>query len=177
MGLSCSCDFEKGEYERWYEPGGLRSAPSGTRCCECGAAIPEGDVVNTTFEFEVYEPEEERPEWNGPPEPFRWAEAEEAVALWDEAYGLAMQAIEAAQERYDAKYGFDREYERCERLAYTSFRCERCGGLAESIEDLGYCMIVPGELPEAHAEYVYEHSGANIRWVPDQNGVLNPKRQ
>lgn len=159
MGLSCSCgEFDKGEYDRWWEPGRRSVPPPGTRCCECDAPLPDGEACQTILHGEVYDPGEIEPEPTEDDDPDESGEAFDA--------------------RFDAwreKHGWDSEYERFER--YTrDYRCERCEGLADAIEDLGYCMIAPGELAEAHCEYVEQSGGAEMIWKRGRDGVLHPRR-
>jgi hypothetical protein len=96
-------------------------------------------------------------------------------ALWDEVYEPIQTAFEFAREEWEEKHGWDDDYERCERCVEEFYRCERCAGLAESIEELGYCFIIPGELISDHEEYVYEQGGS-VRWEKDENGVFQPRK-
>lgn len=170
MGLSCSCgDFDKSELDHWYEPG-RRSIPSaGTRCCECDALLPP-EPCATILLGDVYEPDAERPPH---PEDVLDDEPEDVTLarLWAQRHD----AMEDELSAFDREHGWDSETERFERYT-TEYRCERCGGLAEAIEDLGYCMILPGALAEAHCEYVEQSGGAEMIWKRGRDGIWHPRR-
>lgn len=167
MGLSCSCDdFDKRDHDSWWEPGRRSVPPAGERCCECNALLPEGEKRASIMSGEVYDPGEIEPQ----PRPPWDVDADE---MDDDAFA----AVESTWDIYCDKYGWDSDCERFER--YTSeYRCERCEDLADAIEGLGYCMIAPGDLPSAHAEYVNEHAEQRrhpIIWKPDPDGVWHPR--
>lgn len=155
MGLSCGCDdFDKSDYDHWWEPGRPSVPPSGERCCECNALLPPGEKRATILHGEVYEPDEPCP---------GWPDVDEDVEF----------------EAWADRTGWDWETERCER--YTSeYRCERCADLADAIEALGYCMIAPGELIDSHAEYVNEHAAQRrhtVIWKQNPDGVWHPRTE
>lgn len=174
MGLSCSCDdFDKGEHDRWWEPGSRLVPPAGTRCCECCAplpATPHACIVH----FEVYNPEDEIEPRPPHPEDVLDDEPEDfnLARHWAQRYD----AMEQAQEDYDRRHGWDSDYERFERVRSRDYRCERCDDLADAIEALGYCMIPPGELIESHLEYAEEHGTGNLIWKPFA-GVWHPYKR
>lgn len=61
MGLSCSCDdFDKSDFERWWEPGGKSVPPAWSRCCECNAPLPP-EKHDCIVHMEVYDPGEIEP--------------------------------------------------------------------------------------------------------------------
>lgn len=163
MGLSCACaDFDPSEHDFWWEPGGTAPAPAGCRCCECGAAIPAGETVQTIDHMEVYDPGTEMP-----PHP---DDADEDLS--DEEYRRRERAYDDAADRL----GWDGETERFVRLDRADYRCERCSDLAAAIEDLGYCMVPPGDLAAQHSEYVEQSGGHEVIWKRDRAGVLHPRR-
>lgn len=173
MGLSCSCDdFDKGDHESWWEPGRRSVPPPGTCCCECDALLPAGETCQTILHGEVYDPGEIEPRPQHPDDVLD--DEPDDVNLrrhWRQLY----RAMEDAVDDYDGRHGWDGEYERFER--YTSeYRCERCEGLADAIEDLGYCMIAPGELAAAHCEYVEQSGAPEMIWRRGRDGVLHPRR-
>ena len=163
MGLSCECygDFDKGDFENWWEPGGLAIPPAGAKCCECNAPLPT-EKCESFGHMEVWEPE-----GNPPPHPDDLPDAETIPDA--EAY-----AIERAHDDWKDENGWDDEVERYERCIGSDYRCERCSDLASSIEDLGYCLIGPGELIEDHGEFIAEHGYAPRLWRAGPDGVLNP---
>ena len=193
MGLSCACyDFDKGDYERWWESASNRRPPSGTRCCECGAPLPTDEKAICFAEWEVFNPAIPEPpsadneqECGFPPYPqFRWRssytpeEREEiriATAEWEQEYGPAIEFYRQQREDWESDNGWDDEYQRCERITEYRFRCDRCQGLAEAIEELGYCTLGPDEVIDAHIEYAEEHSGVKLKWANDR-GTFNPRR-
>ena len=164
MGLSCSCDFDKGDAENWWEPGKTQVPPAGSRCCECGAPLsaePHTNIVS----MEEYEPDEPRPEHPEDDPDFE--------SMSDEEFDRR----ETLYDAWLSEHGWDSDYDRYERVVSREYRCERCDGLATSIEDLGYCMIGPGDLIEAHCEYVAEQDrGVEIIWKRDRSGVWQPRR-
>ncbi len=163
MGLSCSCeDFDKSEFDWWYEPGGAAAAPAWCTCCECDAPIAEGEQVQTIDHWEVYEPDEALP-----PDP---DDSDEDLS--DDDYRRISKARDEACDRL----GWDDDCERFERLERVDYRCERCSDLAETIEALGYCMVPPGELIGQHCEYVEQSGGHEVIWKRDAAGVLQPHR-
>jgi hypothetical protein len=105
--------------------------------------------------MEAFDPGEERPEI---PEDFAGGEA------WEEA-----------RDAWDAEHGYNGETERCERAAEKFWRCARCSDLAAAYEELGYCMIVPGDLIACNIEYAWENAGARRKWTPDASGTLQPR--
>ena len=161
MGLSCSCDdFDPSEHDCYFEHGRANVPPAGTKCCECNAPLPS-EKQSCVLEYEVYEPEEPEPEqqpWGGWPEEMTEAE---------------IAGKEAIRDAWETRNGYDIDTERCLKSSKW-YRCDRCAGLAEAIEDLGYCMVIPGELIEDHLEFIDEHGHALRKWVPDAAGVLNP---
>lgn len=167
MTLSCSCtDFDPAEHDSWWEPGRASIPPPGSRCCECNALLPDGEKRQTILAHTVVEPKEPMPEW-----PYN-AEADEEE-----------ERLEAAWVAWAERNGWDSETERCVETA-AEHRCERCGDLADAIEDMGYCMIAPGSLIEAHEEYVndvQELADGVVRreiiWTKDKAGVWNPRRK
>ncbi len=162
MGLSCSCDdFDKADFENWWEGGYRRKAPAGITCCECGGPVEEGAEVGAIDHFEVFDPP------NAPDFPTDQRD-DESDNDYEDRY--------KREKRLRKSLGWEDDYERYERCTGTDYRCERCDGLAESIESLGYCMIAPGDLIECHIEYAREHSGAFIKWTPDAAGVSQPHR-
>jgi hypothetical protein len=164
MTLSCSCnDFDKGEYDHWWGPGRPSVPPAGERCCECKAPLPH-DPCKCIWHMEAYEPD-----GNPPPHPDDLPGVE-AEALSDKE----AEAMERAHFDWKDENGWDDECERYERDGDTDFRCERCSDLAASIEDLGYCMIGPGDLIEAHMEFIDAHHYAKRKWVSNAHGTLNP---
>lgn len=164
MGLSCSCDFDKGDADHWWEPGRAQVPPAGTRCCECDAPLPVEPHANIVS-MEVFEPDEPRP-----PHP---EDDDDLDAMSDDEFDRR----EALYDEWADRNGWDSDYERCERVSARDYRCDRCDGLAVSIEDLGYCMIGPGDLIDAHCEYVAEQDqDTEIIWKRDRSGVLQPRR-
>lgn len=164
MGLSCACDFDKSECESWYEPGGKRVPPVGETCCECAAPLPAGEKAPCIVSSEVYEPDE--------PEPRDPYEAENDETVSDDE----LAEIERLHDAWRERTGWDGDTERHERVRSTDYRCERCADLAEAIEDLGYCMIAPGDLADCHTDYVAESGGHEVMWKPDAAGVWQPRR-
>lgn len=172
MGLSCSCDdFDKGEYDTWWEVPYRAPAPAGAMCCECGAPIPAGLRTWAIDTMEVYTPDVEPPR-----------------SPWDvDANEMSDEAFEALEKTWDTfceTHGYDDEYERFERCAGTEYRCERCDDLATALDGsaaeggLGFCTIGPGQLIEAHLEYVSDYvGGPPMVWVRDKAGILNPRRK
>lgn len=160
MALSCSCDdFDKGDHDRWWEPGRPSVPPVGERCCECDAPLPQ-EPCDVIVHMEVFEPEDEpRAPWD--------VDANEDVDI-DE--------IEKTFDAYRDRNGWDDDCERYERVRSRDYRCERCAGLATSIEDLGYCMIPPGDLAEAHCDYVEQSGLPEIIWTRRADGVFHPRR-
>lgn len=159
MTLSCACnDFDKGDHDSWWEPGRRSVPPPGERCCECNAALPAGEKRASILHGEVYEPDAAALAADPEPE-------EPEDDDWDK--------FDARYDAWRDRHGWDSKFERFER--YTSeYRCERCEDLAAAIEDLGYCMIAPGELPDAHAEYVNERRH-QIIWKQNPDGVWHPR--
>ncbi|MEQ1694389.1 MAG: hypothetical protein ABL901_00980 [Hyphomicrobiaceae bacterium] len=164
MGLSCSCgDFDKSDYDRWWEPARHAVPPAGEACCECDAPLPAGLKAQAICAMEVFNPTE--------PCPANPDDSDEDLS------DAEFKHLEQAYDAWAARNGWDSESERCERAAETCYRCERCEDLADSIEALGYCMIGPRELIECHCEYVDEHlEGPELHWVRDAAGVLHPRR-
>lgn len=172
MGLSCSCDdFDAADYESWWEGGGLTVPPAGARCCECGAHLPVTEECETIEHYEVYEPDEPAPR-----------------APWDvdadEMDDAAFAAIEDAWDAYCDRLGWDSDRERFERHSGSEYRCERCSDLAAAITGMGYCTIRPGELIQAHTEYVNETqelapgvARREIIWSRNKDGVWHPRRK
>lgn len=176
MGLSCACDyFDKGDCDRWWEHGRPSIPEAGTRCCECNAPLPN-ENCDTILKGAVYEPDVERPPY---PEDVMGKEPADSVLSrhWDQRYD----ALQAVLDDFDDEYGWDSECERFERFT-TEYRCERCADLAfafEGDEDdggMGYCMIAPGELPEAHCDYMLESGAPEMIWTKNGDGVFNPRR-
>jgi hypothetical protein len=163
MGLSCECsgNFDKGEYDNWWEPGGLAVPPVGTKCCECCAPLPAEECASFDH-MEVWEPQAP---W--PLHPDDWPNVE---SLSDVEFAEA----EKAFDDFNDANGFDSETERFERCVAADYRCERCSDLASSIEDLGYCLIGPGELIEDHGEFIHEHGYTPRLWRAGADGVYNP---
>lgn len=169
MGLSCSCDdFDKSDYDHWWEPGGRSVPPPGTKCCECCGPLP-AEPLTCVDHMEVYEPDEPEPRDFTPPHPVTSNSLTMIADHCEEMHEYAM-------EDYRDEHGWDSECERFERVRSTDYRCERCEGLVAAIEDLGYCMIAPGELPENHVEYVAEHGQHEIMWKCGADGVWHPRR-
>lgn len=162
MGLSCSCDdFDKGDFDHWWEPGGQGTPPPGTICCECGAPVPV-EPRPCVDHMEVWEPA------NVPPAPW---EIDDSKMTYEEFLD--------AEDRWHAfcdEHGWDSDCERFERCASSDYRCDRCDGLVESIESLGYCAIAPGDLIDNHVEYVAEHGSHEVIWKRGRDGILNPRR-
>lgn len=175
MGLSCSCDdFDKGDCDHWWEPGRKSVPPAGTRCCECCAPLPAVPLTCINH-MEVYEPDEIELR---PPHPEDVLDDEPDDCNLRRHWRQRYDAMEAEQEDYDDRHGWESDYERYERLISRDYRCERCEGLADAIEDMGYCMIGPGELAECHTEYVNEiakHSGHAVIWRQGKDGIWNPR--
>lgn len=175
MGLSCSCDdFDKGDYDHWWEPGGRRLPPAGTRCCECAAPLPaekHACIVHT----EVYDPDETADPRPPHPDEVLGDKPDDSTTSrhWSQRYD----AMEQSHYDYADTHGWDSDYERFERTRGIDYRCERCEGLAEAIEDLGYCMIAPGDLIDCHVEYVEEHGDGNVIWKRDRFNVWQPRNK
>jgi hypothetical protein len=164
MGLTCECyDFDPGEHDSWWEPGGAAIPPAGERCCECGAMLPQAPCERICH-MKVYEPESE-----APPHPDDLPD-EEAEALSTVEAAL----MEGARDNWLSEHGWDFDTERYERCTSADYRCERCADLAASIEALGYCLIGPGELIECHGEFIHEHGYAPRLWRAGADGVFNP---
>ncbi len=166
MGLTCECfcsDFDKGDYDSWWEPGCASVPPSGMKCCECGAPLPAEECA-CIRNYEVYEPDgtdaAPRHPWS--------AEGDESVT------SAEFLAIEAAWDEWAARTGWEDEYDRYERETGADYRCDRCAGLAASIEDLGYCLIRSGELIECHGDFIHEHGYAPRLWRAGADGIFNP---
>lgn len=170
MGLSCYCDdFDKSEHTKWFEPG-RRSVPQPDEtCCECNAPLP-AETCQSILCGEVYEPDVEMPPH---PEDVLGDEPSDInlARHWDQRYS----AMEAERDELCDKYGWDDECERFERYS-VQHRCERCEDLASAIEDIGYCMIIPGDLMESHCEYVEQSGGAEMIWKPNRYGIWHPRR-
>lgn len=172
MGLSCSCDdFDKSDHDNWWEPGRRSVPPPGTKCCECCAPLPD-EPLTCVIHMEVYDPGDDiepEPRDFTPPHP-----------VTSNSLGMIAEHCEEmhedAMEDYRDRYGWDDECERFERVASKDYRCERCEGLVAAIEDLGYCMIAPGDLVDNHVEYVAEHGQHEIGWRPGRDGVWHPRR-
>lgn len=170
MGLSCSCgDFDKSEHNAWFEPGRRTIPPAGTTCCECNAPLL-AEPCQTILCGEVYDLGVEPPPHpedvlDDEPEDFNLARH------WNQRYD----ALEREREDFCADHGWDDECGRFERFD-LQYRCERCEGLADAIENLGYCMILPGELMESHCEYIEQTGGHEMIWQPDRTGVWHPRR-
>lgn len=163
MGLSCSCgDFDKSDYESWWELGRRSSPDAGSKCCECDAPLSPDDKHQCFVESEAFEPETDRPE-----DPDYIADE-----LTDDEYDRRLKVLED----WDDANGWEWDTERCERVVAYQYRCERCEGLADAIEDLGYCMIGPGELIENHYEYVEVQGGRDVIWKRDADGVFHPRQ-
>jgi hypothetical protein len=164
MILSCSCeDFDKSDYDRWWEPGGMAVPPSGSRCVECRA--PLSDEPCESFDhMEIWEPVDQQP-----PHPDTLPEYEQ-LKLSDADFT----AMEIAHEDWLDDHGWDDECERFERCTGSDYRCGRCSDLAASIVDLGYCLIGPGELIDDHMEFIRKHGLAPRIWRADDGGTLNP---
>lgn len=84
-------------------------------------------------------------------------------------------AHEDAMEMWRDKHGWDSDCERFERFT-IDYRCERCEGLADAIEELGYCMIAPGDLADSHCEYVEQSGAPEMIWKRGKDGVWHPRR-
>lgn len=176
MGLSCSCDdFDKGDYDDWCEPGRRSVPPPGTKCCECCAPLP-AEPLTCWIHMEVYEPDETGMPphdvnlWPRLGDPY-WPGHPTCSVL--ERHGEQM---EHARDDWSDEHGWDSECDRFERVRSKDYRCERCEGLVAAIEDLGYCMIAPGDLVENHVEYVAEHGQHEIMWKCGADGVWHPRR-
>ena len=170
MGLSCSCDdFDKSECTSWWEPGRRRVPPAGETCCECCAPLP-AEPCQTILRGEVYDPGDIEPE----PRDFQ-----PLYAVTCDVLNRHLEQIEEAREddidAWRDKHGWDSDCERFERFT-TDYRCERCEGLADAIEDLGYCMIEPGGLIDAHVEYVEQSGAPEMIWKRGRAGVWHPRR-
>lgn len=196
MALSCECqDFDKYEHESWWEAGRAGLPPEGECCVECGKKLDPTVKCATFLHWEVFTPEGPEPpdfeydgEIDGIPQQtsYPWstngmskAQLEEiriCRALWDERFGIIEQWYIHQREEWERIHGFDDEGRRCERVVARDYRCERCGDLADSIEELGYCTIHMGQLIEAHMEFIEEHGLAPMVWRKDRDGVLNPVR-
>lgn len=167
MTLSCSCaEFDPSEHDSWWEPGRRSVPPAGARCCECNAPLPDGERCPTILSHTVVETEE--------PEPPDFATVEDE----DEA-----ERLEAAWEAWAERNGWNSDHDRCE-TSEAFHRCERCGDLADAIEDMGFCMIEPGDLISAHEEYVNETqelapgvARREIIWAKNKDDVWHPRRK
>lgn len=171
MGLSCSCsDFDPSEHDSWFEPGRRSVPPAGTRCCECAATLPAGEKCATILNGEAYEPDEAT--LAADPEPDEDDYPDEDGPSFDDI-------LDAWRDRH----GWCSDQDRF--VHYThEYRCERCSGLAEAIEDMGYCMIGPGDLIDCHTEYVNEVQELadgverhEIIWERRGDGVWHPRRK
>lgn len=171
MGLSCSCDdFDKGDHDKWWEPGQRNRPPAGEKCCECNAPLPD-EPLECWLTMEVYDPGDEVEE------PRDFAPGHSVTC---DVLNRHLEQLEEAHEddmyEFQDEHGWDDDYERFERVAGKEFRCERCSDLVAAIEGLGYCAIGPGDLIENHVEYVAQNGHACMKWVKGQDGVLNPIR-
>ena len=158
MNNFCVCgtgdyDFDASDYENYWR---CESAvvPEGTKCCECGAAIPAGGRRSCATHYEVYEPEGE------PPCPDE-----------DE---LSPAEFDARMDEYDTwrdDHGWDDETERYVRETSTAFRCDRCEAEVEILAQFDICVSAPGELPGAHEEHYWHKHKRRIRWRAGPDGV------
>jgi hypothetical protein len=57
-----------------------------------------------------------------------------------------------------------------------NYRCDRCQSLAESYQELGYCVIGCGDVIDANIEYARHFSGVDLKWVRNSSGILNPRK-
>jgi len=175
MGLSCSCDLDYDADDRWFEPGRRRVPPKGETCCECDAPLPTDETCQTIIESDVYDPGVDRPPY---PDDVLDVEPECAVLArhWDQRY----RAMEKAQEDFDDEFGWDGDREQFVKTT-LHYRCERCEGLATALDGskeeggLDFCMILPGELIQAHGDYIEMSGGAERIWKRDRAGVLHPR--
>lgn len=178
MGLSCSCDdFDKGDYDRWWDAPYTRAAPAGATCCECDAAIPEGSQVQAFDCWTVFEPDVPEPRSFEPL--YRVTDS----VLERHADQLA-EEYELARERWEDETGWDWDTERHERIEGVDYRCERCADLAVALDGtkaeggLGFCLIGPGQLIETHLEYVTDYvGGPPMTWARGKDGVFHPRRK
>lgn len=171
MGLSCSChDFDKGEFEYWWDAPYQTTTQSDTTCCECNAVIPVGTPATAFDSMEAYTPDVPVPRapWD--------VDAKEEMSDDD------FEKLEKAWDEFCDQYGWDSDYERFERCTSTDYRCERCSDLAKALDGskdeggLGFCLIGPGELIDAHHDYIAMSGGRKMQWLPDVGGVLHPQR-
>lgn len=179
MGLSCSCeDFIKGDCEMWWQPGGRSVPPAGATCCECNAPLPP-EPAQCFEHMEVYEPEVERPQH--PDNDDSLGDEPDDSTLrrhWHQRYD----ALERAYDDFADKYGWCSDDERFEQIDRIDYRCERCEGLATALDGaadeggLGFCLIAPGRLIEAHGDYIEMSGGAEMIWKRGRDGALHPRR-
>lgn len=179
MILSCSCrDFDNGDFDSWWEASTL-TAPAGTRCCECNAPIPEGTPCAGFISYEVWEPEDIEDE---PPDPEHVLGDEPECSVLSRHWEHLHLEMEIAREIWFEDRGYDYDCERFERETGRQYRCDRCAGLATALDGdeneggLGFCVILPGDLIEAHRDYIEQAGRHEMIWVRDRNGVLNPRR-
>jgi hypothetical protein len=150
MPLECSCDdFRKCDHDYWYEGWSLGAPASNSRCCECGALVSKiPDYVQSILEYETYIPE---------------------------GYDYEKNHDEFVESDEHGK-NYDHDCERFERWVHTHFRCERCTDIAEAIQSLGYCEILPGDLIDSYSEYLELNDLKPVKWVVDYDGVLHPMK-
>lgn len=168
MNNFCTCgtggndDFDAGDCDNYWI---CESAivPEGTKCCECGAAIPAGGRRSCATHYEVYEPKE--------PEPTDPYDVEDDASITEEQFV----AIESAFENFRKAHGWDDETERYVRETSTDFRCDRCEGEVEILAQFDVCVSSPGELPGAHEAHYWHQHKRRIRWRTGTGGVLNPQ--
>ncbi|MCP5016258.1 MAG: hypothetical protein GY938_13445 [Ketobacter sp.] len=200
MGFSCECDYDgdTSEWEWYWNFGGQRKSEHEQACCECNASLPDLEVMETPDLIIYSEAKYQAFVMN------KFMTDKEAEKLgieydgFDPYYGLPLpidpndeiwegncddleEFIDDYIEAFSAETGWHiDEYERWERVSEIMLRCDRCDGLATAYTGttkeggLGYCDPGPGNLIDAHIGMV-STSKQRIRWLPDKNGVLNPR--
>jgi hypothetical protein len=160
MVLACGCyDFDYGEHDSWVERLKDTIPPSGSKCCECNAPLTDGAYATFAI-IEKYAPDEVFHEFHE----------------WSQLHGDDLDEYERQLDEFRDKHGWDSESEDYTKETVRRYRCDRCQGLAEAYEGLGYCFLGLGEVIEANVEYSAEH-GREVKWKRDKNGVWNPKRR
>lgn len=174
MGLSCECgDFDKADFDVWWEVGRDSFPDLDERCCECNAPLDVHDTYATFLHFEVYEPQDLDTEPLPPTRSEPWPGASQSEL---DAYEQEWDDYEQRLGEWRDDRGWDEDCQRFERLMAQDWRCHRCQGIAEAFETLDYCLIAAGDVIYCHMEYLEEKGRWPMIWEKNADGVLNPRR-